>query len=128
MIKVDTESGAEYWAQVKLGEKHYLRAYKLVNDNNGNKQFTWRNIKLNTSRNTKINLYYSCLAFDRYNSVLVSEWENSAVHVLSAKGDYQLQLLSYPDVHKPTKIVVNKDDRFLYVGQQKGEVKLFSLA
>ena len=129
VIKVETESGeAEYWTQIKLDENHYLRIYKLVSDNNGNKQFTWRNIKLNTSCNTKINLYYSSLAFDGYNSVLVSECENSAVHVFSTKGDYQLQLLSYPDVHKPTRIVVNKDDRLLYVGQQKGEVKVFALA
>ena len=129
VIKVETESGeAEYWTQIKLDENHYLRAYKLMKDDNGNQQVTWHAINLKISRKTRINLYNSCLAFDGYNSVLVSEWENSAVHVFSTKGDYQLQLLSYPDLHEPTRIVVNKDDRLLYVGQQKGEVKLFALA
>ena len=127
VIKVETESGAEYWAQIELNESHCLRAYKLVNDN-GNQKVMERDINLKISHNTKINLYNSCLAFDGYNSVLVSERKNSAVHVFSIEGNYQLKLLSYPDVHEPTRIVVNKDDRLLYVGQQKGEVKLFALA
>ena len=111
-----------------LDENHYLRAYQLTYDNSGNKQVTWRNIDINTSRNTRINLFNSCLAFDDYDSVLLSDFNNNAVHVFSSKGHYQQQLLSYPAILKPSRIVINKEYRVLYVGQQRGEVKMFKLA
>lgn len=92
---------------------------------NGNEHVTWRDVILPTS----VNVEDSKLAFDGNASVYMINYRDWSVHVMSASGLYEGQVLSaeHFDSKNPFSLTVDGQRRVMYIGQQLGVISVFTL-
>ena len=89
---------------------------------------TWRDVNVTAAYNEQINLTPSRLEYDGNMNVFVGDWYKKAVHVFSAKGQYQCQLMSSHHIkNRPERLAFDKERQLLYVGQGDKVVEMFKL-
>ena len=120
LFKVATDHVDEFWILKRQVPKEYQNSFVYCMDKRrSDGTVTRRNIKVDEH----VNLSYG----DNMN-IFLSDMRNKAVHVLSANGQYHCQLLSSHQISAdPYKLVLDKERQLLYIGESKGEVKVFKL-
>ena len=139
-IQMTTDNDEDFWV-LQCCNEDLLRVYSL-DSSNSNSEPAWKNISvphtmdgrqwnsLGTDKDhhdLKVNLNYSRLSYDGNRNVFLSDWNNSAVYVLSVKDQSHSQLLSSKDISRPCRLSVDRDRQLLYVGEADGTVKVFQL-
>ena len=128
VIKVTTDHCDDFWTRERNDNYNYhLRVYS-VDRRRSDGNVTCRDINVTTTDGKHINLSGSRLSYDGNMNIFLSNWDNKAVHVLSANGQYHCQLLSSHHIkNSPYIQAVDKERRLLYVGQDTGVVGVFKL-
>ena len=127
VIRVQVGALTKYWTQERDIEPEttdnlLIRIYHIYS----NDEVSLKDVTLPVTVATMLTLTTLKLAYDGSNSVLLSDKFNNAVHLFSANGDYQRQLLRHPQISNPLFLNINAQSSLLYV-LQKGEIKIFSL-
>ena len=130
LIKVQTEQGNAFWSLELKGEIKRLR-YCFLNRTGiklDRRNLEWRDVDLRISHSKFIDLQNSRMAFDDDKRVFINDFNNNAVHVFLTNGQYERQLLSEKHgIKKPCRLAYDRRYQRLYVGQQRGEIKLYHI-
>ena len=132
VIKVSTDYSDDFWTLEASDNKNYhLRVYRRYTDGKmtwRDIDMTWRDIDVPITDGKHIDLSGSRLSYDGNMNIFLNESNNNAVHLLSMNGQYYCQLLSPHHLeNKPYSLAVDNVRQLLYVGQEKGLVKVFKL-
>ena len=128
VVKVTTSYGDSFWTiETKKDDSnhHEIKMYTRHLDGSS----THKNLNVAIIDKRFIDLTYSSILFDGEASVLLSEWENSAIYVYSSNGQYQSELKLLLDYTKDKPLILSLErKRSLFVGHNKGLVKVCKLA
>ena len=126
-IKVTTEHSDDFWTLEWSNDYCHLRVYS-VDKRRSDCNVTWRDINITTTDGKHINLSCSRLSYDGSVNIFLSDFHNTAVHVLSLNGEYHSQLLSSHHIkNKPLRLALDRERQLLYVGQDGCAVGVFQL-
>ena len=128
VIKVINDHSDDFWTlEYNRDSKNcHLRMYSVDRRSDGH--VTWRDINVSTTDGKHIYLPKSSLSYDGNMNIFLSEYRNTAVHVLSVNGQYHCQLLSSHHIKNgPWRLAVKKERQLLYVGQERSVVEVFKL-
>ena len=124
VIKVTTDHSDDFWTLEYSGNLNYrLRVYS-VDRKHSDGNVTWRDINVNTTNGKHINLSNSCLSYDGYLNIFLSDSDNRDVYAFSVNGQYHS---SHHIKYKSSRLAVDKNRQLLYVGQSGGVVEVFEL-
>ena len=71
---------------------------------------------------------FTSMAYDNYNHIFLSDYDNVAVHVFLVSGEYHCRLLSLKQLDSnPYKLTLDVVRRHLYVGYVGSKVSVFEL-
>ena len=120
--------GDDFWTlESDSTNKRHLRLYS-VDRRHSKGLVAWMDINVPTTDDKDIDLLTSMLSLDSNMNIFLSDFNNKAVHVFSANGQYHRQLLSSDHMkNSPTRLAVDKDRQLLYVGQENGVIEVFQL-
>ena len=122
VIKMTSEYNYNFMTRGMRGDNNHLRIYRK---NKINGSLTWQDIRLPEIKGKQMKLTGSDILSNDNKLVFLSDFDNKAVHVLSADGQYVQQLLSLDNKHCPFRLSI--EDSYLYVGLNEGAVKVFKL-
>ena len=132
MIKVATpKDNSAFWT-IERKDK-ILRLRRYLPKRNGY-ELDWKEMDAQTIELPKpfgknIELEHSKLLFDGDSRILLNDFHNSAIHVFLTNGVYECQLLGFKNgLKKPLRLALDKSLNLLYVGMQKGEVKVYEMS
>ena len=129
VIKVTTDHSDDFWTLERSYNyiNYHLRVYS-VDRRRSDGNVTWRDINVPTTDGKLIDLSGSSLSYDGNMNIFLSDLYNKAVHMFSVNGQYHCQLLSSHHFEsEPYRLAVDKERHLLYVGQERGVVKVFKL-
>ena len=130
VIKVNRDDSDDFWTLESNDAKHWHLRVHCIDRGRSNGNATWRNINVSTTDNNQIGplLSGSSLSYDGNMNILLSDYDNKAVHVFSVNGQHHCQLLSSNHINTlPHRLAVDKERQLLYVGQVLGIVEVFKL-
>ena len=127
VIEIPTKHGEIFWTLERKDSKYRLCAFN-ANAKRSDNSLSWRDVAVPATGETAINLASSRLGHDGHAYVFLTDQQNNAVHVFSLGGQYQFQLLSSQQINTPWRLAFDTNYGLLYVGQSRGEVKVFALA
>ena len=129
VIEIASNHEQIFWTLEMISNKYRLCAFN-ASAKQPDGSLLWTNVALPATGETAINLASSRLGHDGHANVFLTDQQNNAVHVFSMGGQYQFQLLSSQQINTPWRLAFNSNfcNKLLYVGQSRGEVKVFALA
>ena len=128
VIKVSTDYDEDYWAIEFKNKCYRLGVYRLDSTKKSADNVTWRDINPTLADGKQISLASSKIAYNGYMNVFLSDWENKAIYMLSAKNQsFCKLLLSSNQINIPSGLCTDKERQMLCVGEQGGVVKIFQL-
>ena len=127
VMKVSTDHNDDFWTLVTNKTNYYRRVYSLERGRvDGN--VTWKNINVAIKDCIDISLTQQGLFHDGNMNFFITDPKSKAIHVWSAIGRHQCELLSSQHIRRlPTTLAVDKERQLLYVGQTQGVVQVFKL-
>ena len=129
MVNITTEHNDEFWTlETNDNCSAHLQVYSKDRRRSHSKVAS-RNINVTITGGKKIYLSSnSCLSYDGYMNIMVSDIDKKAVHVFSVHDQYLCQLLtSHHFNDEPLRLAIDKERQLLYVGQYGGQVGVFRL-
>jgi hypothetical protein len=128
VIKMSTDSHTDVlWTVVGLwpAEDRRLRIHTVDKQRKIGGNVTWRDITLPS--HVIVSLSNSKLADDGHSNILVTDYDNRAVHVWSVSGQYDRQLVSRQQlISEPWCVAVDTQRHLMYVNKYYG-VGVFEL-
>ena len=121
-----------YWVCENKGDRNYrLREYYFVSQQNGEIALRYNDISLayfDKNNNTLKSIRPTCLAYDDGDYIYLCDRRENAVHVFNVKNKTRSLLLTSQDkLDSPRSLAIDEERKRLYVGQNNGQVMLFSL-
>ena len=127
VVQVRNDPTDDFWVREYDNNRCSLRIYSLTKRRSaGGKSVTWKTVILPKLTHKSINLNRSRLSFDGDKTVFLSDFYNKTVHVFSANGDYNRQLISY-NTNTPCRLVADREHQLLFVGQNWSVIDVFLL-
>ena len=128
-IKVITDHSHDFWILECNDTLKWHLPVRSIDSRRSDGSVAWRDVNVTTTDGKDIDLTPCGLSYDGNMKSFLSNYNNKAVHVLSAIGQNHRQLLLPNHIkNEPCILAVDKRRQLLYVGQEKGVIEVFKLS
>ena len=130
----DNTAGWQCWQVMRADTKEIADNYWVLEKNKALfrlRIYTSKKLKASdVDVNNYVNLLNTNMAFDGKSAVLLCDYNKSAVHIFSANGEHQRQLIADNNdglIENPWRLYIDRNKKLFYIGMGSNVLKIYTL-